>query len=395
MQSLTGIERHYAWGSHHVIPAFLDQPPGEVPVAELWFGAHPSAPSKVGASGDLLSYIEADAEHHLGPDVANRFEGALPYLLKLIAPVKPLSLQVHPSLAQAKERFAQEEAAGIARDAADRNYRDANHKPELVYALTTFEALCGFRAPRRAAEILSGLGVDYTDSLHALLEAKPTKSGIRKAFRRVLSVESRPSPQVIAEIAQACAARLATGDSPSPRSDSIAVHLAKEYPGDPGVVVSLLLNPVTLQPGEVMFVPAGGLHAYLSGLAVEVMANSDNVLRAGLTEKHVDIPETLACVDYVAAPPIRIAPEYFGQSTKVFYAPVDDFELSVTKIRGANRQVLRGRGPRIVVCLDGQCKVFAAGSEQVLERGQAVFVSAADGEVTVSGQGTLIQADVP
>ena len=162
------------------------------------------------------------------------------------------------------------------------------------------------------------------------------------------------------------------------------------------MVTSLLLNPVTLQPGEAMFVPAGGVHAYLSGLAVEIMASSDNVLRAGLTPKHVDVPELLANVDYVAAPPIRIAPEVFHGATKVFYAPVDDFELSVTELRDDDRHPLPGRGPRILLCLDGEVLLAAErDGALVLARGQAAFVPASDGPLTVHGRGTLVQADVP
>jgi mannose-6-phosphate isomerase len=174
------------------------------------------------------------------------------------------------------------------------------------------------------------------------------------------------------------------------------VQLAEEYPGDPGVVISLLLNPVTLEPGAAMFIPAGGVHAYLSGVAVEIMASSDNVLRAGLTAKHVDIPEVLANVDYVAAPPIRIAPEVFYGAARVFYAPVDDFELSVTTVADARPQRLPGRGPRILLCLDGEVTVESAGDASlVLARGQAAFVPAADGILTACGQGTIVQADVP
>jgi len=172
--------------------------------------------------------------------------------------------------------------------------------------------------------------------------------------------------------------------------------LQKEHPGDPGVVASLLLNPVTLHPGEALFVPAGGVHAYLSGLAVEVMASSDNVLRAGLTTKHIDVPEMLACVDYVAAPPIRLAPEYFGGPVGVFYAPVDDFELSVAHVNpGTGAYALRGRGPRIIAAIEGLVSVKCGGVTVELTPGQAVFLRSDDSAPILSGDGTVVQADVP
>src|ERR1019366_3124405 len=191
------------------------------------------------------------------------------------------------------------------------------------------------------------------------------------------------------------AARLADG-SPSPQADRVVVLLANAYPGDPGVVTSLLLNPVTLQPGEAMFVPAGGVHAYVRGLAVEIMASSDNVLRAGLTPKHVDVDELLRTVDYVAAPPIRIAPEVFHAATSIFDAPVDDFELSVTALDDDLVHPLPGCGPRILLCLDGELTIASSGQGNItLCQGESLFAPACDGGLTVRGRGTVVQADVP
>lgn len=398
MLRLANSTQDYAWGSRTAIPAMLGTEPGDRPVAELWMGAHPSAPSRaVTDDGEvpLDALIAADAERLLGADVVARFGPALPYLLKVVAVERPLSLQVHPGIDRAREGFAAEDAAGM--DIADRrrNYKDRNHKPELVCALTRFEALSGFRAPRRAAELLAGLEAPLARTLHQVLAADLTYQGIRTAFRRLLEPEMRPTPEEVDAVVLACRGRLTDG-SPSPRADRMVAVLAEAYPGDPGVVTSLLLNPVTLEPGEAMFVPAGGVHAYVQGLAVEVMASSDNVLRAGLTTKHVDIPELLANVDYVAAPPIRIAPEVFHGATKVFYAPVDDFELSVTRVDDGRTHPLPGRGPRILLCLEGQLTVRSAQGDTVsLRRGGTVFAPACDGALTVRGSGTVVQADVP
>ncbi|WP_066582650.1 mannose-6-phosphate isomerase, class I [Cellulomonas timonensis] len=397
MHRLGGTTRSYAWGSPRAIPELLGGVPGETPVAELWFGAHLSAPSPVvdaDGSIDLAALIAADPGATLGDDVRARFGDALPYLLKLIAPERPLSLQVHPHAARAREGFDREEVAGIPVDAHNRSYRDRNHKPELVLALAPFEALCGFRAPRRAAELFAGLSAPLAKELRALLVAEPSVAGVRAAFTFLLDPATRPSEFEVEVLAQECEARLASG-STSPRADSTVALLAKAYPGDPGVVASLLLNPVSLQAGEALFVPAGGVHAYLSGLGIEIMASSDNVLRAGLTSKHVDIAELLACVDYVAAPPIRTAPEVFHGATRVFYAPVDDFELSVTDLSDDAVHPLPGRGPRTLVCLEGKITVSSEVDSLTLARGDAAFVPSSEGRLTARGAGVLIQADVP
>lgn len=401
MQRLTNPTQEYAWGSATAIPELRGESPTGAPVAEWWMGAHASAPSSLvaadGSAGPRLDHlIGSDPAGMLGEDVVARFGRCLPYLLKVIAAERPLSLQVHPRVDQARAGFEAEEAAGVPVDAPHRSYRDRNHKPELVYALTPFEAVCGFRAPRRAAELLSGLDAPLAKELHEVLVAEPTSAGIRAAFTHLLEPVTRASAESVHEVARACADRLVAG-SPSPRADSTVVRLSGAYPGDPGVVTSLLLNPVTLQPGEAMFVPAGGVHGYLSGLAVEVMASSDNVLRAGLTPKHVDVQELLRNVDYVAAPPIRVAPEVFHGATKVFYAPVDDFELSVTEVPddGAAHP-LPGRGPRILLCLGGEVTLGSQGDGSLtLHRGGTAFAPASDGPLTVSGSGTLVQADVP
>ena len=397
MRRITGVRRDYAWGTTSAIPELLNLPVDGEPFAEVWFGAHLSGPSPVisGAGGDLAELISDNPDRYLGQDVVARFGPQLPYLLKVLSAQDPLSLQVHPNLDQARDGFAADEQAAIPLDAPHRNYPDANHKPELVFALTKFEGLCGFRAPRRAAELLVGLDAPLAQELGEILRTNPDATGMRAAFSRILHPETRATMAEVEQVVTACAARAANG-SPSPRTDRIVQLLAQHYPGDPGVVTSLLLNPVTLQPGDALFVPAGCVHAYLSGTGVEVMASSDNVLRAGLTPKHVDVAELLKLVDCVAAPPIRIAPEVFYGATRVFYAPVDDFELSVTTLAAADgEQPLPGRGPRILLCLEGAIEFRTASGALSLERGQAVFVSSEAGPLFGRGTGTVVQADVP
>ncbi|WP_448629996.1 mannose-6-phosphate isomerase, class I [Cellulomonas soli] len=398
MYRLSHVLQQYAWGSPTAIPELLGLPVDGSPVAEAWFGAHPSSPAHAHTAQGAVpldELIAQDPERHLGTGVTQRFGDHLPYLLKVISAQAPLSLQVHPSPERARAGFVREEAAGIPVGAPHRNYRDRNHKPELVYALTQFEAMVGFRAPRRAAELLTDLDTPLAVELTSLLMADSTSAGVRTAFEWLLDPRTRPGQTEVAQFVEACTRRLASG-SPSPRTDRTVMQLAAAYPGDAGAVTSVLLNPVTLQPGEALFVPAGAVHAYLQGTGIEVMANSDNVLRAGLTAKHVDLPELLANLDCVAAPPIRIAPEHVFTSTEIFYAPVDDFELSVTRLQEGAPTRVPGRGPRVLLCLSGAVDVVADGDGTVhLTQGQAAFVPSAEGPITASGQGVLVQADVP
>jgi mannose-6-phosphate isomerase len=404
MVRITGSPRRYDWGSLDRLPDFLGAEPDGRPLAEVWFGVHPEGPASL-ASGDdvddrrtlLSDHIVSDPMRTLGPDVVGRYGEQLPYLLKLIAPDRALSLQVHPDLDRARDGYLAEEAAGIPRGAFERNYPDSNHKPELVYALETFEAVCGFRAPRRALEVIADLDCEVTDAMAESLRGDPSANGVRAVVENLLGADTRPTPDQVAAVAEACARRLESGRSPSPRIDRIVGKLANEHPGDPGIVVVLLLNPVTLQPGEAMFAPAGTVHAYLSGLAVEIMASSDNVLRAGLTSKHIDVPEVLETLDYVAAPPVRIAPEHVSEAVAVFYAPVDDFELAVVTpaAAGEDGALVPGRGPRVLLAIEGEVPVRIDGTTSTLARGEAAFVSGECGPVTAYGDGRFVQADVP
>ncbi|WP_114853276.1 mannose-6-phosphate isomerase, class I [Brachybacterium sp. YJGR34] len=399
MWQLDSRIHHYGWGSETALPAFLGREADGRPWAEAWYGAHPLAPSTLETGQGLDAAIAADPRALLGDAVARTFEGRLPYLLKVIAPQRPLSLQVHPTREHARESFAAEDAAGLALDSPLRNYRDDNHKPEMLIALTRFTALCGFRTPRRAAGLLEGLGTDLTDRLHHLLVHNPTAHGMRAAFRTLVSSSMRPSAGAVAEVVAACRARGDSGASPSPRIDHIVTLLADHHPADPGVVAALLLNPVTLQPGEAMFVPAGALHAYLHGVGLEVMASSDNVLRAGLTDKRIDAEEMLQCVSVAAAPPLRVAPEHQSTATVAYYAPVDDFELSITTLEDRPgippRHRLRGGGPRTLLGLSGEVRVESERSRHLLPAGRALFVPASDGQLRAGGTGRFAQASVP
>ena len=400
MFDLTGHLQHYEWGSPTALPEFLGQEADGDPWAEVWFGAHPLAPATVPGGARLDAVLAAEPDRMLGSDVARAFGGRLPYLLKVIAAERPLSLQVHPTREHAAESFAAESAAGIALDSSRRTYRDANHKPEMLIALTPFTALCGFRTPRRAAVILDGLGTDLTDRLHRLLLENPTAHGMRAAFRTLVSTSLRPATSAVDEVVAACRARSEAGTSPSPRIDRSVTLLAEHHPGDPGVVAALLLNPVSLQPGEAMFVPAGALHSYIHGTGIEIMAASDNVLRAGLTSKRVDADEVLQCVSVTATPPLRVAPERQNPTSIAYYAPVDDFELAITELADPpgppiEPHPIPGTGPRIVLGLRGATTLVTSAGSHPLRAGQAVFVPAADGPLRAWGAGSFAQASVP
>ncbi|MDT0468258.1 mannose-6-phosphate isomerase, class I [Streptomyces gibsoniae] len=381
MDRLDNTVRPYAWGSTTAIPRLLGVEPTGEPQAEMWMGAHPGAPSRT-ARGPLNEVIGKSPEQELGSRTVAKFGPRLPFLLKILAAGAPLSLQVHPDLAQAKEGYEDEERRGIPLDAPHRNYKDANHKPELICALTEFDGLCGFRAPDEAAELLAGLDVDSLKPYVDLLHAHPEDAALREVLTAVLSADPAEMAHTVTETAAACA-RL--GGAYAPYAD-----LAHHYPGDPGVIAAMLLNHVQLQPGEALFLGAGVPHAYLSGLGVEIMANSDNVLRCGLTPKHVDVPELLRIVRFEAADPGVLRPEASPDGEEVYETPIDEFRLSRYVLpEGTAAHDLTRPTPQILLCTAGSVRV----GEHLLAPGQSVFVPA-DETAEASGAGTLFRATV-
>ncbi|MFG2607476.1 mannose-6-phosphate isomerase, class I [Streptomyces sp. NPDC048514] len=381
MDRLDNTIRPYAWGSPTAIPHLLGVEPTGEPQAEMWMGAHPGAPSR-SARGTLVEVIDADPERELGARAVARFGPRLPFLLKILAAGAPLSLQVHPNLEQAKEGYADEELRGIPADAPHRNYRDANHKPELICALTEFDGLCGFRDPLQAAGLLDGLGVDSLKPYVDLLHAHPEEAALREVLTAILSADPQDMAHTVAETAAACS-RL--GGDYAPYAD-----IAHHYPGDPGVIAAVLLNHVRLQPGEALFLGAGIPHAYLSGLGVEIMANSDNVLRCGLTPKHVDVPELLRIVRFESADPGVLRPEATADGEEVYETPIDEFRLSRFTLpeAGSAHDVTRDT-PQILLCTAGSVR---AGDHE-LSPGRSVFVPAGE-KAEISGAGTVFRATV-
>ncbi|MFF4061396.1 mannose-6-phosphate isomerase, class I [Streptomyces sp. NPDC001668] len=381
MDRLDNTIRPYAWGSTAAIPALLGVEPTGEPQAEMWMGAHPGAPSRT-ARGTLVEVIDADPARELGEGAVAKFGPRLPFLLKILAAGAPLSLQVHPDLTQAKQGYDDEERRGIPVDAGHRNYKDANHKPELICALTEFDGLCGFREPARAAELLDALGVDSLKPYVDLLHAHPEEAALREVLTAVLTADRAEMAHTVTEAAAACA-RLGGGHAPY-------ADIAHHYPGDPGVIAAMLLNHVRLQPGEALFLGAGIPHAYLNGLGVEIMANSDNVLRCGLTPKHVDVPELLRIVRFEAADPGVLRPEASPDGEEVYETPIDEFRLSRYVLsEGAAPHDLTRPAPQILLCTAGSVRA----GEHELSPGQSVFVPAGE-QAEVSGTGTVFRATV-
>ncbi|MEV7345648.1 mannose-6-phosphate isomerase, class I [Streptomyces sp. NPDC093544] len=381
MDRLENTIRPYAWGSTTAIPRLLGVEPTGEPQAEMWMGAHPGAPSRT-ERGPLTEIIDEDPEKELGRAAVAKFGPRLPFLLKILAAGAPLSLQVHPNLEQAQEGYEDEERRGIPIDAPHRNYKDANHKPELICALTEFDGLCGFRAPAEAAELLAGLDVDSLKPYVDLLHAHPEEAALREVLTALLSADRDDLAHTVTEAAAACA-RL--GGSYAPYAD-----IAHHYPGDPGVIAAMLLNHVQLQPGEALFLGAGVPHAYLNGLGVEIMANSDNVLRCGLTPKHVDVPELLRIVRFEAGDPGILRPEASPDGEEVYETPIDEFRLSRYVLpQDAAPHELTAATPQILLCTAGSVRVDGS----TLAPGQSVFVPAGE-KVEVSGPGTIFRATV-
>jgi mannose-6-phosphate isomerase len=408
MHRLANPVRPYAWGSPTALPALLGTTPTGEPQAEMWMGTHPGAPSRT-PRGTLADLIDTDPRGTLGAPAVTRFGPRLPFLLKLLAAGAPLSLQVHPDLDQAREGYAREQRRGIDPTAAHRNYKDPNHKPELICALTPFEGLCGFRAPHATADLLAALEVDSLKPYVDLLRATPEAAALREVLTAFLTGDRTETAATVTEAAEACARLAAAGppartpqedpateDPATARRAAYAAYaaLAHHHPGDPGVLAAMLLHHVRLQPGEALYLGAGVPHAYLHGLGVEIMATSDNVLRCGLTPKHVDVPELLRIVRFDAADPAVLRPEASPTGEEVYDTPIDEFRLSrFVRPDTAPPGDLTADTPQILLVTAGTLTLRGPGAAETLTPGTSVFVPAGE-PAEVTGTGTLFRATV-
>lgn len=373
--------RDYAWGSTTLIAELEGRTPTGAPEAEVWFGDHPGHPARVPDGRTLGEWLASGDAPEGTPE-------RLPYLLKILAAGSPLSIQAHPSKAQAEEGFAREEAAGTPRDAATRTYRDANHKPEIIVALSDrFLALAGLRELAATRRLLDAVG-EATAPLRAVLDSHPDDAGaLAAALIWILS------PAAGAQVSEIIAA--ATDAASDEFGDELELvrHLQSHYPGDPGIVVAMLLNLVILRRGQGVFVPAGVLHAYIEGLGVEIMAASDNVLRGGLTPKHIDVAELTAILDPRPGPAPVLDPA--AGTARTFTGGVPDFVLTQVTADPSAAVEVRMNGIAIAVATSGEVEITGADTQDrlTLRPGSAALITPNEGSVSISGSGEAFIAE--
>jgi mannose-6-phosphate isomerase len=430
MDVLEPVVQPYAWGSRTAIAEIQGRPaPTPGPEAELWMGAHPSSPSGLvrrGHQTTLDQVIAADPAAELGPGCVARFGPRLSFLLKILAPEKALSIQVHPDRAQAEAGYLAENQRGVPLGDRARNYVDDWPKPELLCAVTRFEVLAGFRSTADMLGLLAALG---TERLRPVAGALTTPGAVTEpaaltapdavtepgavtvpgavtepgatsspggdarldALRALLTWPPGQRGELQEDVLAGCA-KLAAGDGRYAAACDAVLRIAADHPGDPGVVAALLLNHEVLEPGDAVYMPAGGLHAYVKGVGIELLANSDNVLRAGLTSKHVDVPELLRLVDPAVAVPV-ISGRQVSPPTVMYDTPAPEFRLYRMSLDSGQTAPLPDAGPRIACCLDGAATLrTAAGRPVQLARGESCFVPASDGDVTAAGKAVLFVA---
>ena len=387
----------YAWGSHTAIAELLGtRPEPDTPQAELWMGAHPKAPSLVAVDAEWVSLeelIERYPQEMLGRRTAVMFHNKLPFLFKVLAAAQPLSLQAHPSFTQARQGFERENAQGIPLDAPQRNYRDANHKPECICALTPFWALHGFRKIPEIIALGSRLGLAVFEDLLKVLRNRPDAQGLKSFFQALMTLS--PAKRILLTDQAVKTALTFASEDPVYRWMG---ELGKAYPGDIGIFGPILLNLILLQPGQALYLPAAELHAYLEGTGIELMANSDNVLRGGLTPKHVDIAELLRVLNFEERTAHVLTPRTTAGGERVYECPAREFVLStITVVSKTTYFSPTVRGIEILLCTAGAGKMTdqGTGEEIALPKGRAVLVPAAVKGYVLEGEAVVFKAAVP
>ena len=389
--------QNYAWGSTTAIPDLLgEKNPGGTPQAELWMGAHAKAPSFVNYQGQwipLPELIKAYPMDILGEKVTKRFGNRLPYLFKVLAAARPLSIQAHPNLKQAQKGFERENALKIPFSAPNRNYKDANHKPECLCAVTPFWALCGFRNCMHILALLKKINLRTLSREVDDFNSQPDSNGLKAFFTALMCLASPRLETVVTEAREKALAM--------EKTDPVfewMVRLAGKYPNDIGLLAPILLNLVQLQPGQAIFIPAGDLHAYLNGAGIELMANSDNVLRGGLTPKHVDVPELLRILNFDSRAVDIQEPEINEHHERIYSGDASEFVLSAVTLSGdddyCNSEL---DSVEILLCTAGSATIHAAAEDKPFgfEKGMSVLIPAAVQDYTIKGNCTFYKAAVP
>jgi mannose-6-phosphate isomerase len=389
--------QEYAWGSYTAIPELLgDDSPANTPQAELWMGAHPKAPSMVEYNGRWLSLLELINKNSwdiLGEKVAQRFNSRLPYLFKVLAAAKPLSIQAHPSLDQAKEGFERENRLGIPLDASIRNYKDDNHKPECICALTFFWALNGFRRIPDMISLLDKICPPGLKNDFDLFRQQPDPSGLKDFFKAMMTKDPTAKKQIIDD-----AVKIADQLKNKNIAYQWMIELYKAYPSDIGVLSPIILNLICLQPGQAMFLPAGTLHAYLGGVGIELMANSDNVLRGGLTPKHVDVKELLNVLNFKECDINILKMEKVNPCEHRYESHADEFALSVVTVRTDMKYYSSDkRFVEILLCTDGDAVVTDLAENKTVEikKGMSILIPAGLEKYSIKGNAVFYKAAVP
>lgn len=383
---MDNVIQNYAWGSVDSIEKlFAVANPDNKPQAEIWMGAHPSGCSKVTANGEattLADLIASNKPFYLNQTSAERF-GELPFLFKVLAAASALSVQVHPSKEEAEVGFARENEMGIAFNAAERNYKDPNHKPELVYALTQYDALNGFRAYADIIFNFEAANLTSIAPLFAQFKANQTEEGLKTFFVALLSLAGDEKAAAVEELINYAQ------QNSTARLPALLIELAAQYPGDIGLFAPMMLHYITLQPGEAMYLDARTPHAYLKGTGLEVMASSDNVLRAGLTPKHMDVAELAKCTSFAEKPASTLLVEPQSNAGALEYPiPVDDFKFAIYTT--SEQTPVSVNSAEIIFAIDESTTLAHANGETIIiNKGQSVFIPAAAEAYTVSSQGRV------
>jgi mannose-6-phosphate isomerase len=389
--------QEYAWGSMGAIPELLGQSvPADKPQAELWMGAHPKAPSQVLLDGlwrSLPEVIQESPAETLGPKVAARFSNKLPFLFKVLAAAKPLSIQAHPNKEQAEQGFARENELGIPLDAVHRNYRDDSHKPEIICALTPFWALNGFRRIEETLSLLEEARIAGLAEMVSYLRSRSNRGGLQTFFNHLMTMDRGKQRKIVEQAVHSAEKR--THEKPV---WGWMIKLDEEYPGDIGALSPLYLNLVRLEPQQAMYLSAGELHGYLEGVGIELMANSDNVLRGGLTSKHIDVQELLGVLNFAYGDVNILTPKNLTPGEAIYRTKAEEFVLSVIKInKAAPFNSPRDRSVEMMICTAGEVSLtdLSAGDITLLTKGTSVVVPAAVEQYRIEGEATLYKAAVP
>lgn len=389
--------QEYAWGSTRAIPELLGRSNTEdQPQAELWMGAHPKAPSLVFHNGrwvSLQQLIAQNPDDILGKTVAHKFNNRLPFLFKVLAAAKPLSIQAHPNKHQAQKGFQRENEQNIPMDAPERNYRDENHKPECLCALTRFWALSCFRRIPNILSDLHQLNLKLLNNMLAELKQRPTQQGLQRFYTSLMSLSPDQKKRVVGQ-----ALKKTSHDIADRPEFQWMIKLANHYPEDIGVLSPFFLNLIRLEPGQAIYLDAGELHAYLQGLGIELMANSDNVLRGGLTPKHVDVPELLRTLNFGGRDIALLEPQAAGTNEHIYTSPAAEFVLAVITLnKGSIYHSPPQRSVEIMICTQGNLTIAEHDSqtETELPQGASVFIPASVKRYSLKGEGTCYKAGVP